>query len=151
MRYRKLSLFALAAMLLVGSIGSALAADTSEVEKLLLSLDQKRVDAQVQRDFEVLESVLADDLTYVHASGAPQTKGEFIGDLKSGKRLYKSVKYSDVKVRVLGDAAVLTGQSAITVVNDAKEHDLSLRVTEVYANRNGRWQLVAYQATRLNP
>ena len=129
----------------------AYAANTSEVEKVLLALDQKRIDAQVRGDFGVLESILSDDLTYVHASGAVQSKTEFLEDLKSGKRAYKSVKSSEIHVRVFGNVAVITGQSEIIVINDAKEHDLSLRVTEVYADRNRRWQLVAYQATRLTP
>jgi hypothetical protein len=150
-KYWTVLLLTVAAALLAYTTAGAHAANTSELEKMLTTLDQKRVDAQVRGDFGVLESILGEDLTYVHASGAVQNKAEFLADLTSGKRVYKSVKSSDLHVRILGRVAVITGQSKIIVINDAKEHELSLRVTEVYADRNKHWQMVAYQSTRLTP
>jgi uncharacterized protein (TIGR02246 family) len=127
------------------------ASDTAETTKAIVTLDTERADAQVRRDFAALDRVLGDDLTYVHASGLVQNKAEFIADLKSGKRTYTSIKSSDLNVRLLQDTAVVTGHSDIHVVHEGKENDLSLRVTEVYAKRNGRWQLIAYQSTRQTP
>jgi hypothetical protein len=97
----------------------------------------------------VLDRVLADDLTFIHASGLVQNKADFIADLKSNKRAYKSIKNSDVNVRVLEGAAVLTCNSDLQIVHDGKENDVSIRVTAVYAKRNGTWQLIAYQSTRI--
>jgi hypothetical protein len=146
-----LPLLVVAAALIAYTPVRAHAANTSDVEKALLTLDQKRADAQVRADIGVLEAILGDDLTFVHASGAVQSKADFLADLKSGKRVYKSVKSSGVHVRVFGHVAVITGESDIIVVNDQKEHELSLRVTEVYADRNRHWQMIAYQSTRMSP
>ena len=127
------------------------AADINGSSQAIVTLDSARADAQVRRDFTVLDRVLGDDLTYIHASGLVQSKAEFIADLKSGKRTYTSIQYSDLNVRLLQGSAVITGHSEIHVIHEGKENDLSLRVTEVYAKRKGRWQLIAYQATRVTP
>jgi ketosteroid isomerase-like protein len=127
------------------------ASDTAEITKAIVMLDNERADAQVRRDYAALDRLLGDDLTYVHASGLTQNKADFIADLKSSKRIYTSIKSSDLNVRVMQDTAVITGHSDIHVVHEGKENDLSLRITAVYANRNGRWQLIAYQSTRQTP
>jgi uncharacterized protein (TIGR02246 family) len=127
------------------------ASDTAKDQKAVLTIDQERTDAQIKQDAATLDRLLGDDLTYVHASGLVQSKAEFIADLKSSKRVYKSVINSDVNVRLLQDAAVITAKSEISVSFEGKENDLSLQVIEVYAKRNGRWQLIAYQSTRLKP
>jgi hypothetical protein len=138
-------------MLLLSPRPDLQASDTAETTKALVALDGERADAQVQRDFAVLDRLLADDLTYVHASGLVQNKADFIADLKSNKRLYKSIKNSDVNVRVVEGAAVITCRSELQIVHEGKENDISVRVTEVYAKRNGTWQLIAYQSTRVAP
>lgn len=125
--------------------------DTAQITKAIAALDLERADAQVRRDFAALDRILGDDLTYIHASGLVQNKADFIADLKSGKRIYTSIKYSDVNIRILEGTAVITARSEIHVVHESKENDLSIRVTEVYAQRKGRWQLIAYQSTRLAP
>ena len=127
------------------------ASDTAKDQKAVLAIDQERTDAQIKQDAATLDRLLGDDLTYVHASGLVQSKAEFIADLKSSKRVYKNVINSDVNVRLLQDAAVITAKSEISVSFEDKENDLSLQVIEVYAKRNGRWQLIAYQSTRLKP
>jgi hypothetical protein len=127
------------------------ASDTAQITKTIATLDRERADAQVRRDFEVLDSMLGDDLTYIHASGLVQNKAELMADLKSGQRIYTSIKYSDVNIRVLESTAVITARSEIHVVHESKENVLSIRVTEVYAQRKGHWQLIAYQSTRLTP
>jgi ketosteroid isomerase-like protein len=127
------------------------ASDTTKDEKAVLSIDGERAEAQIKQDAATLDRLLSDDLTYVHASGLVQSKAEFIADLQSSKRVYKSITNSDVKVRVLQGTAIITSKSEINVSFDGKENDLSLQVIEVYAKRNERWQLIAYQSTRLKP
>jgi hypothetical protein len=127
------------------------ATDTDTNSKLFVELDRERAEAQVKKDFAVLDRLLADDLTYIHASGLVQGKAEFIADLRSNKRAYSSIKNSDVTVRRLKGAVVITARSDIHLVHDGKDNELPLRVTEVYAKRKGGWQLIAYQSTRLTP
>ncbi len=116
-------------------------------EAALVAIDQKRIDALIQRDVSTLETLLGDDLTYVHASGLTQGKVDFLADLKSGRRQYKSIKNADLKLHMTKDLAVISAQSDIVVNSQGRDVDLSVRIVEVYARRGGHWQLVAYQAT----
>ncbi len=127
------------------------ASDTAQDEKAVLSIDRERTEAQIKQDSATLDRLLSDDLTYVHASGLVQSKTEFIADLQSNKRVYKSITNSDVNLRLLQGTAIITSKSEINVSFDGKENDLFLQVIEVYAKRNERWQLIAYQSTRLKP
>ena len=151
MRHRAILCILIALSMLLCPHIDLYASDTAKDQKAVLTIDQERTDAQIKQDAATLDRLLGDDLTYVHASGLVQSKAEFIADLKSSKRVYKSVINSDVNVRLLQDAAVITAKSEISVSFEGKENDLSLQLIEVYAKRNGRWQLIAYQSTRLKP
>ena len=142
------ALIALSTLLLLHDL---YASDSTKEQNAVLAIDQERTAAQIKQDAAALDRLLADDLTYVHASGLVQSKADFIADLKEGKRVYKAVNNSDVKVRLLQDAAVITAKSEITVSFAGKENALSLQIIEVYAKRHGHWQLIAYQSTRLKP
>ena len=151
MKHRAILCIHIALLMLLCPHIDLYASDTVKDQKAVLTIDQERTDAQIKQDTATLDRLLGDDLTYVHASGLVQSKAEFIADLKSSKRVYKNVTNSDVNVRLLQDAAVITAKSEISVSFEGKENDLSLQVIEVYTKRNGRWQLIAYQSTRLKP
>ncbi len=150
MKNRTLLVFVAILALVSGFQGAAYAAEGSAVKQTILKVGQERTRAQVERNFGALDRLMGDDLTYTHASGFTQTKAELLGDLKSGRSVYKSITNSDVKVRVYGNTAVVTGHSDM-VVWHGQTHHLSLLYLEVDAKRNGRWQMVAYQSTVAQP
>jgi ketosteroid isomerase-like protein len=123
----------------------------NESEKAILAIDNERDNALIERNLATLDRVLGDDLTYIHASGLLESKAEFLEDLKSNKRRYISIRNSDARVRMVNGVALITARSEIRVVHEGKESDLSLRVTEVYAKRKAKWQLIAYQSSRTTP
>jgi len=126
------------------------AANDSKIERELRKLDDERVEALVGGDIATLERFFADDLIWTHGTCQVQTKAEFIADLRSGKRAYKSIKDSDIQVRVHGRMGIVTGQTDYRLAYGAQEVDISLRFTEVfYENPNGQWQMVAWHSTQL--
>ena len=151
MKYRAILCALIALPLFLCSLIDLHASDTAKDEKAVLSIDRERAEAQIKQDSATLDRLLSDDLTYVHASGLVQSKAEFIADLQSSKRVYKSITNSDVNVRLLQGTAIITSKSEINVSFDGKENALCLQVIEVYAKRNERWQLIAYQSTRVKP
>jgi len=151
MKQRTLLLVILSVTLLVSSQVTARAADNAAVVQTVLKVEQERAKAQVDRNFPVLERLMGNELTYTHASGITQTKAEILGELKSGKLVYKSITNADVKPRVYGNTAVLTGLSDMTVIHYGKTLHLSLLFLEVDVNRHGQWQMVAYQSTNAKP
>jgi Ketosteroid isomerase homolog len=69
--------------------------------------------------------------------------------VKSGDLKIESSTNEDMKVQVHGDTAVVTYRS--TDKGNYKGNDLSgqYRWTDVFVKRNGRWQIVAGQGTRI--
>ena len=115
----------------------------------IIDLDRKRMEAMGKKDFATLESVIGDDLIYAHSNARLDTKQSLIGNMKSGATVYTSVEPSDVKAQDLGDVVVLTGVAQIKVVSNGTPNAFGVRFTDVYAKRNGHWQMVTWQSTRL--
>ena len=111
----------------------------------ILELENRRIEAMTKGDTQALEGILADDLIYTHTTARLDTKASFIESIKSGRTNYKSVERKDVEVRQLGDTAVVTGHAKFHVGDNTFE----ARFTDVYAKRNGAWQMVAWQSTRV--
>ena len=93
--------------------------------------------------------MLADDLVYTHSSARLDTKRSLIDAMVSGATVYTGVEPSDVKAQDLGDTVVLTGIAQIKVVSNGTPNAFGVRFTDVYAKRNGNWQMVTWQSTRL--
>jgi ketosteroid isomerase-like protein len=117
--------------------------------QMIVDLDRKRMQAMAAKDVATLDAVLAGDLIYTHSSARLDTKQSLIGAMVSGTTVYTGVEPSDVKAQDLGDAVVLTGIAQIKVVSNGTPNAFSVRFTDVYARRNGGWQMVAWQSTRL--
>ena len=115
----------------------------------VIDLDKKRMQAMASKDVATLESLIADDLIYTHSSARLDTKRSLIEGMTSGKTVYTSVEPSDVKAQDLGDTVVLTGVAQIKVTVGGTPNAFGVRFTDVYARRNGRWQMVTWQSTRL--
>jgi len=121
------------------------------VEKEIRQLEMRRFELTVQKNIKELREILADDLTYTHSNGLLDGKEQLLESLNSGKTLYQSIQSEEIKVRVLGETAIINGVAAMRVWSNGQTNDLHLRYTDVYAKRNGKWQLIAWQSTRLNP
>ena len=117
--------------------------------QMVMELDKKRMTAMAQKDIATLKSLLSDDLIYTHSSARLDTKQSLIGNMESGSTVYTAVEPSDVKAQDLGDAVVLTGSCRISVMSQGRPNSFSVRFTDVYANKGGRWQMVTWQSTRL--
>lgn len=115
----------------------------------IIDLDKKRMHAMAQKDIATLNALLADDLVYTHSTARLDTKQSLIGSMESGRTVYTAVEPSDVKAQDLGEAVVLTGSARISVMANGNPNSFGVRFTDVYVNKGGQWQMVAWQSTRL--
>ncbi|HVR97049.1 MAG TPA: nuclear transport factor 2 family protein [Thermoanaerobaculia bacterium] len=120
-------------------------------EAALRMVDARRFEAMVRRDRDALDSLLADDLTYTHSTGQVETKAQFLASIVSGGMVYKSIQPRDVQVRLYGEVAVLTGRADLQVRAQERDMDIAARFTSVYVLQDGRWRMVAWQSTRVEP
>jgi ketosteroid isomerase-like protein len=139
------------AFVVCAAAGLARAADpAATVEAAVRKLETQRAEAMLKGDVASLGKILADDLTYLHGSGVLDTKETLLASIASGKMKYVAFDESDLKVRVYGGAAVLTGRVAVKAQRGDELLDFKLGLTGVYAKGgDGAWRLVAWQTTRL--
>jgi uncharacterized protein DUF4440 len=128
---------------------SAAATATVKAEQDVRQAERERFAAMVKADAGALDRLLAPELIYTHSNAQTQDKAGFIGDIKSGAIKYLSVDPSDTNVRVFGSAAIVTGAAALHVIQNGTDLDIKIRYTNTQINRNGSWQMVAWEATRL--
>jgi ketosteroid isomerase-like protein len=113
------------------------------------TLDRKWADATMHADAAALNDLLADDLTYTHTGGNTQTKAEFIASVREKKIRYDSIEFEDTNARVYGNTAVITSRVHVKVTVDGRDVTLHPCFLHIWVKRNGRWQLVAHQATQI--
>jgi hypothetical protein len=140
---------ALAFLIALSFILTARAADP--LQQALLDADSARTHAFVGADAATVERLLGEELTYVHSTGEVDGKPQLLGKIKAGGLVYQSIRTHDVVAHSYGTAGVVTGVAELQVLNAHQPRSLSLRYTAIYVQREGRWQLVAYQSTTLSP
>lgn len=111
--------------------------------------EMARFAAQTTNDFKALDALLGDDLVYTHSSAAVDGKASYIESMRSGAVKYESIEPRDLKIRVYGTTAVITGEGRFKVTARGQALDNQLRFTDVWVLRDGRWQMVSWQSTRL--
>jgi ketosteroid isomerase-like protein len=137
---------ALAVALLVSAQTKVAPAKDDDVR----AVERERVRAVVAADTAALGRLLGNDLTYTHSTAWVETKAQFLESLRSGALKYEKMDHRDVQARVYGAAAVLIGLSDVRVHSPrAGQVEMQIRFTAVYVNRDGRWQMVAWQSTRV--
>jgi len=120
-----------------------------KAEQDVRQAERDRFAAMVKADTGALDKLLARELSYTHSNAQMQDKAGFIGDIKSGAIKYLSIDPSDTSVYVFGNAAVVTGGAAVHVIQNGTDLSIKIRYTNTQINRNGSWQMVAWEATRV--
>ena len=119
---------------------------SKSAREAVLQAEQRWKTAVLKCDRSALEGLMADDLSYTHSSAKTQTKAQFIEDATGGATVYKSIEFDGTKLRQYGNVVVLTQKAVITTVQTGISH---LYLTEVWAQKEGHWQMASRQATKL--
>ena len=129
----------------------ARAQTSRDAEAEIRDLEQQRFQAMEHVDVAALNRILSDDLVYTHSSGLEQTKGELIGVLGSGDFKYESISAGNTRIRIYDDTAVVTGRATMKIKSGQGEQTLKLCYLDVYVKQEGRWQMVAWQSSHVEP
>ena len=118
------------------------------MEEELLKLESAFAEAIVNNDLESIRRLVADDWIIIDPNGEIVDRTRFFEVIKSGVLTHDMMESKDSRVRVYGDSAVVT---AVTRTKGKfMGHDFSTqeRATDVFVNRDGRWQCVLTHLTR---
>ncbi|MBV8672957.1 MAG: nuclear transport factor 2 family protein [Acidobacteriaceae bacterium] len=148
----RLSLWFALSVGITGLLAAQAPSASGSAEKEVMAVEQARTTALERSDIAALDRIMADDVTYVHASGKVDTKESYLSAIRSGQLHYISWQPRDLHVRIVGDsAAVIDGEYTVRVTDSRVQpspFDINLFILTVYARRNGNWQQIAWQSTR---
>jgi hypothetical protein len=126
---------------------------SNSAEQDLIKLDKEWGVAGVRGDAAALETILADDFTGISATGVA-TKAQNIAEAKANAPNITNASYvaDGYMVRFLDpNTAVMTHSALENGLNKGKEYTEQHWSMHVWVKRDGRWQVVASQATPVPP
>jgi len=127
------------------AVGASPAASNAEDE--IKKLEEARNQAILHGDAAALDRMTSDDYTFITLRGEMRTKSDILKGFASGSFHYESREISDLKVRIYGDTAVVTGRSVQKGAENGKDYSGDYWFTRVYVKQKGRWLTVALQTT----
>jgi hypothetical protein len=133
--------------------------DSAAIEAELIRIEREWANAGKTHNAEPVKGFLADNAVIIYPDGTTATKADEIRTIESGAISAESFEMLEPKVTVINaDSAFITGRSVIkngkiTVPNQKKPIDITgeYRFLDVYARRDGKWQVVASQAVKIDP
>jgi len=168
MKRRGLKLFAVAALLPVMTTGmleqaasaqlkAPVAATMSAADRATAQLIEKMVRdflADVPKgDRKVFDNFFADDVIYTRSAGVTVDKAEILKniDVRAANEPQATFEADGFTVHPYGDAAVVNFRLVMHNVVDGRAETSYFRNTGTFLKRNGKWRVVAWQATRVPP
>ena len=119
-------------------------------EQVILDLERARCASLGNGDLEALGQLLSRDLVHVHTRGNSDGYESYLEYMRSFLQVLK-VERGDLRVRVYGDTAVMTGTQVNTARlrnGDPQVMRIESKAMQVWAKEvDGHWRQVAFQAT----
>jgi ketosteroid isomerase-like protein len=132
-------------LLLSGVAGATAADDESAVTENIEILRKALLEADRAR----LEQVAAPQISYGHSDGRVENKEQFINGVMNRKQVVKSLTFPELKVAVVGDAAIARHIFLAESELEGKQTTTRIGALQVWQKQNGSWKLLARQGFRL--
>jgi ketosteroid isomerase-like protein len=103
----------------------------------------KWTESYKQRSIDTLSSLLADEFVITVEDGNVYSKAGYISHTADSKVRVDVAEMSDLKVRIHGTTAIVTGAYHEKGVSEGKPYEYHDRLTDVWIRSAGKWQVVA--------
>jgi ketosteroid isomerase-like protein len=113
--------------------------------ELLADLNQAYLDSVRTGDVERFRQLLADDFQASTPAGEILDKTQFL-ERTAGPRTLERLQGEDVRIRILGDVAIIHAATTFTTVGGQEGRG---RYTDDWQKRDGSWVCVSAHVTRL--
>jgi hypothetical protein len=124
--------------------------NVSAAAQQLLDAERQRLQSLVDGDLEVARAMHADDYQLITPGGGVLSKREYLDGIASGELNYLVFEaVSDVAVKSFVDVGMVRYKARIEIeLPDGPDAGMFWH-TDTYERRDGRWQAVWSQATRI--
>lgn len=131
---------------MVGGTSGLYATQDAAVVRQLEAIEEQLASTWNNRDCAGWGALIADDWSVTHVDAQVITKDQALEMCRSGPPVTSSI--DQLMIRWYGETAIVTGRTRATV-SGATLQTVTLRFTDVFVLRDGRWIVVASHATRL--
>jgi ketosteroid isomerase-like protein len=107
------------------------------------SLELKWTESYKERSIDILSSLLAEDFVITIEDGNVYSKAGYITHSADPLTRVQVAELSDIKVRIHGDTAIVTGAYHEKGESSGKPYEYRDRFTDVWMRSGGKWQVVA--------
>lgn len=121
------------------------AADLAKLKQLSDAWDQ----AIVAKNRAAVAGNMGVDFRIIDGQGNIENKQQFVDGVLDPKLTIDPYTVEDFDIRLYGDMALLSGRTRMTGTQDGKPFVSHYRYIDIYAKRDGKWQIVSVQITRL--
>src|SRR5579863_10292719 len=107
------------------------------------ALELKWTQSYKDRSIDILSSLLAEDFVITIEDGSVYSKAGYISHSADATVHVEIAELSDLKVRVRGDTAIVSGAYHERGDSNGKRYEYHDRLTDVWMKFGGKWQVVA--------
>ena len=123
---------------------------TAQQREALIKIEREIAQANFDCDYRYFERVEASEFIFTDAQGKVSDRKEDLAGEPGCKKSNASATIDSAEVRLYGTTAVVVARSTISATSrDGQPVIRRSRFTDVFAWRDGRWQLVAGHSSRL--
>jgi ketosteroid isomerase-like protein len=107
------------------------------------ALELKWTQSYKERNIDILSSLLSEDFVITIEDGSVYSKAGYISHSADANVHVEIAELSDLKVRIHGDTAIVTGAYHERGDSNGKRYEYYDRLTDVWMKVSGKWQVVA--------
>ena len=128
---------------LLAASASRLGAQEKPDAATIRTLELKWTESYKERSIAILSSLLSEEFVITVEDGNVYSKTGYISHTADASTHVQIAELSDLKVRVHGDTAVVTGAYHEKGESNGKLYEYHDRLTDVWMKTGGKWQVVA--------
>lgn len=121
-----------------------------KLHHMIEHLEEQYSAALLDGNMPFLNRVLAEDYVGIEPDGIIENKAQTLALWRSHAMHFDEMLLSDLHVRVYGNIAVVTSKAHLLGTGPNGPMNGDYRYTRVYYRRNGQWQIVSFEASRVH-
>ena len=124
-------------------------AQESDEGNAVLQTERDLAAAYQRSDAEGITQGVMEDYTLTNSMGKITTRADDIAEARKNDPKYEVFENYDMKVRLHGDTAVVTGKTHTKGISGGKPFDFQFQFTDTFVKDGGRWRLLAGHVSKL--
>jgi len=120
-------------------------------QQVLIELERGWNEAFYRKDLAYIESILADEFVATYDDGSRGDKAHELALVAEFDQQVVSATQDEFTVKVYDDTAVVWFTLNLVGIQQGERAEVALRFTDVFVLRDGDWQCVSSQSTKVAP